>query len=122
MIEIYSNRKSIRLKNYDYSQNGMYYVTICTKNRENLLSNITAVGADTTFRPSEKINNNIEKIYKYENIVYSLNLTKIGKIVYDMWYKIPTIYNSVKLHKFIIMPNHIHGIIEIQNYFNRKYR
>lgn len=45
--KIYYNRKTIRLQNYDYSQNGMYFITICTKNRECILSTIqnSSVGA-----------------------------------------------------------------------------
>ena len=46
MRKIYNNRKSIRLKNYDYSQNGMYFITICTKNRMNLFGKIMRVGQD----------------------------------------------------------------------------
>ena len=47
MRRIYYNRKSIRLKNYDYSQNGMYFITICTKNREPILSKICAESMQT---------------------------------------------------------------------------
>ena len=115
MIEIYINRKSIRLKNYDYSQNGMYYVTICTKNRENLLSNITAVGADDPVRPS----NDTYQLMNYNNKYFELKLTEIGKIIYKIWNNIPILNKNIILHKFIIMPNHIHGIIEIQNNLNR---
>ena len=43
MIKIYYNRKSIRLKNYDYAQNGMYFITICTHNREPILSKISKI-------------------------------------------------------------------------------
>ena len=101
MITIYFNRKSIRLKYFDYSKNGMYYVTICTKNRECILSQIqnSIVGADDSVRP---LNSNI-----------FLKLTTIGEIVNNVWNEIPNIYNNVKLQSFIIMPNHIHGIIEI---------
>ena len=44
MIKIYYNRKSIRLKKYDYAQNGMYFITICTHNREPILSKISKIG------------------------------------------------------------------------------
>ena len=77
MIEIYINRKSIRLKNYDYSQNGMYYVTICTKNRENLLSNITAVGANASVCPKNKNKNK----YKINKNTY----TQIKKLNYTTY-------------------------------------
>ena len=52
MIKMYHNRQSIRLQNYDYAQNGRYYITICTKNRENILSEI-------------KLNNNCCREYIY---------------------------------------------------------
>jgi len=81
------NRKSIRIREYDYSQEGMYFVTICTKNREKLLSN---VGADASVRT-----------------------TKIGEIVRQSIYNTEEIYNGVKIINSVIMPNHIHLIIYI---------
>ena len=103
MIIIYFNRKSIRLKNYDYSKNGMYYITICTHNREEILSEIEKidnVGADDPVRPLE-----------FPNI--QIKLTSIGNIVNEIWMQIPKIYSNIKLDSFVIMPNHIHGIIRI---------
>ena len=99
MRKLYYNNKTIRLQNYDYSKNGMYYVTICTYNRECVLLQIhnSTVGADDPVRPVQ-INN-------------ILKLTTIGKIINNVWYEIPKIYNNVKLHSFIIMTNHINGII-----------
>ena len=89
----------------------MYYVTICTKNRENIFSNVIDVGADDPVRPYEEILWNFNKT----NNNYIFKPTEIGKIVNDFWNAIPKIYKNVKLHDFIIMPNHIHGIIEISN-------
>ena len=83
------NRKSIRIHGYDYSQEGMYFVTICTKNRENMLS---SVGADASVRPT---------------------LTVIGEIVNQSIYNIQDIYDDVKIEKSVIMPNHVHMIIYI---------
>ena len=85
------HRHSIRLKEYDYSKEGMYFITICTKERECMLSEI--VGADDPVCP---------------------RLTTIGKMVNECWYKMNQIYESVTIHDYIIMPNHLHGIIEIQ--------
>lgn len=85
------HRHSIRLKEYDYSKEGMYFVTICTKNRKCILSKI--VGADDPVCPK---------------------LTIIGNIVNECWYKMNQIYESVIIHEYVIMPNHLHGIIEIQ--------
>lgn len=76
------HRKSIRLKNYDYSQSGVYFITICTKDRE---------------------------LY-FEN-------ESIKSITKKYWKEIPRHFKNVKLDEFIIMPNHLHGIIVIHNDF-----
>ncbi len=93
-------RKSIRLKGYDYSQNGAYFITICTEGRQNLLSEI--VGADDPVRPNY------------------INLSTIGNIVQDSWEAINEIYLNVIADKFVIMPNHVHGIIIINSSDMRK--
>lgn len=80
------NRHSIRLKGYDYSQAGMYFVTICAKNREYLFGEI-----------------------KNEEMI----LNDLGRIVEKEWMKTPDIRKNVGLDEFIVMPNHIHGIIVI---------
>ena len=89
----HSERKRIRLKDYDYSQNGAYFITICTKNREPLLSQIA--GSDDPVRPNTII------------------LTPVGNIVDKCWDSIDKIYPDVRTDKFVIMPNHFHGIIII---------
>lgn len=83
---MHRNRKNIRLKGYDYASKGLYFITICTKDR------VPYFG---------KIDNQ-----KFE---YS----PIGAIVYTYWNEIPKHFKNVRLGEFIIMPNHIHGIIEI---------
>jgi REP element-mobilizing transposase RayT len=80
--------KSARLENYDYSQNGLYFVTICTKDREELFGEIM----------NEK-----------------MILNDAGKIVQDEWLKTPIIRKNVFLDAWVIMPNHLHIIIEINN-------
>ncbi len=77
-------RRSIRLKGYDYSQAGAYFVTVCTHNREYLFGNII----------------NGEMI-----------LGAYGKIVEKVWYNLTGHYQNIKLDTFTVMPNHIHGII-----------
>lgn len=84
----YKSRKTNRLQNYDYSQNGMYFVTICTKDREELFGKV----------------GNGEMI-----------LNDVGKIVNEIWTQIPMHCSGVHLDEFIVMPNHIHGILEIIN-------
>ncbi len=80
--------KSIRLPDWDYSSNGAYYITICTKNRECLLGNIV----------DEK-----------------MILNDLGEIVKQCWYDLPNHYANCKLDEFVIMPDHIHGIVIIDN-------
>ena len=81
------NRKSIRLRNYDYSQEGLYFITICTKDRECLFGKITGG---------------------------RMILNDDGKMANRCWLQIPDHFPGVVLHQHIIMPNHIHGIIEIK--------
>ncbi len=90
----YPKRKSARLKDYDYSQNGCYFVTICTHNRQCLFGEI--VGADDSVRPNIK-------------------LTQIGKIIDHCLSNIDNMYDNVKIDKYVIMPDHIHSIIRIDD-------
>jgi putative transposase len=83
----YHNRKSIRLQEYDYSRHGYYFVTICIDN------------------PKQQIFGNI--------LNGKMNENEFGKIVRDEWNKTAIIRQYVKLDEFIIMPNHIHGIIQL---------
>lgn len=78
------HRRSIRLKGYDYSQKGYYFVTICIQNRECLLG--------------QSINNTIV-------------LNDAGLMVQNIWKTLPEYYPGVGIDSYIIMPNHIHGII-----------
>ena len=78
--------ESNRLKNWDYSNNGFYFVTICTKNKENYFG---------------KIRNK------------KMVLNEIGKITQKYWLEIPKHFLFVKLDEFVVMPNHVHGILVI---------
>ena len=80
------NRRSIRLKEYDYTQPGAYFVTVCTWRRENLFGEVV----DRDVRLNEK-----------------------GHIVVECWNGIPEHFPGVELDAFVLMPNHIHGIIVI---------
>ena len=80
------HRRSIRLEGYDYSQAGAYFVTICIQNKENSLGKI---------------------------IDGEVVLSEIGKISEKCWNEIPIHYPCVQLDKYVIMPNHIHGVIKI---------
>ncbi len=81
-------RKPNRLKEYNYSNNGWYFVTICTKNH-------------TPY---------FDKINKGKMV-----LNEIGKIVDEYWNKIELLHKNIDLDYYEIMPNHIHGIIIIEN-------
>lgn len=86
-------RKRIRLKDYDYNNAGVYFITVCIKDRKSLLWN--NVGA-TIGRPKE------------------LMLSSYGKIVDDAIRQIPNHYPYVKLDNYVIMPNHIHLLLSIE--------
>ena len=79
------HRRSVRLKGYDYASEGLYFVTICTQNRECLLGDI-----------------------KNDEMV----LNDAGRMV-EKWYrKIPSKFPDIVCHEMVIMPNHFHCIWE----------
>ena len=77
-------RRSLRLPGYDYSQAGAYFVTACTQNRVVLFGEI---------------------------IDGDVRLNEMGTIVQQTWDDLPTHYHGIDLDAFIVMPNHVHGII-----------
>jgi REP element-mobilizing transposase RayT len=82
------NRSSIRLPFYDYSRSGAYFITICVDDRKCLLGNI---------------------------IDGKMDLNEMGRVVQDAWGKIKERFPQTELDAFVIMPNHIHGVIVINN-------
>lgn len=84
----FKSRKQNRLKDYDYSNNGYYYVTICTYNREYIFG--------------DAVNN-------------EMILNRCRAIAKNSWVDLPNHHKNIQLDEFIIMPNHIHGIIIINN-------
>ena len=93
-MSLYKNKyriESTRLKNWDYSLPGCYFVTICTYHRKNFFGSI---------------NNNINS--------NTVELSPLGIIVKDEWLNTESIRKNVSLDEFIIMPNHVHGIIIIE--------
>src|SRR6476619_7653577 len=81
------HRRSIRLKGYDYSQAGAYFVTICINQRRSLLGTIC------------------------EGIMYP---SIAAEMVQKVWDEIPLYYQGIEIDAFVLMPNHIHGIIMIE--------
>jgi putative transposase len=78
------HRRALRLPGFDYSQAGAYFITVCTRNRIMLFG---------------------------EMIDCDVRLNEIGMLVKQTWDNLPTHYDGIELDAFIIMPNHVHGII-----------
>lgn len=87
------HRRSIRLKHYDYSQPGAYFITICAHNRQPLFG---------------QIRND------------QMTLNELGLVVHNEWIKSEIIRKEIKLDVFIVMPNHFHGIVFIQDEHTKK--
>lgn len=80
------HRRSIRLKGYDYTQTGAYFITICTKGRQCLFGNV---------------------------VNGEMQLNSLGHIAFNCWQTIPAHFPHIELDTFVVMPNHIHGILII---------
>jgi len=78
--------KSARLKGYDYRQAGLYFITICTHNRKHYFGKI---------------------------VDNEMQLSNIGGLADMFWHEIKNHKKNIELHQFVVMPNHIHGILEI---------
>lgn len=102
-------RRSIRLKGYDYSQAGLYFITIYCHNNQCLFGNII-VGANRI----PPITNHISPMSNCPNDNHpKMVLNEYGQIAFNEWMKTPEIRNNVELGEFVIMPNHIHGVIRL---------
>ena len=91
LITLYKNKyriESARCQNLDFNSNGYYFVTICTQNREHFFGDVVA-----------------DKV----------QLSPVGKIVAEEWQKTEQIRSYIELDEWVIMPNHLHGIIIIKN-------
>ena len=95
MAKIITRKTNIRLKDYSYFENGYYFVTICSKNRENIFGEIHKKFVGTGLAP---VRNKIK-------------VSKLGQIINNQWNDIPNKYEDIELDKYIIMPNHLHGIL-----------
>ncbi|AEA44767.1 transposase [Fluviicola taffensis] len=80
------HRKLNRLNGFDYSKDNTYFITSCVQNKYPLLGKI--IGEE-------------------------MQLNELGKIIERQWYWLEEQYSYVKLHAFVVMPDHIHGLIEI---------
>ena len=84
------NRQSIRLKGYNYAQAGLYFITICTYAREHLFGEV---------------------------VNKKMVLNDAGEVAAKCWREIPVHFPIAILHEYVIMPDHVHGIIELQPVF-----
>ena len=82
------HRKSIRLREYDYSQPGAYFVTICTKSKEYLFGDV---------------------------VEGKMRSNEVEQMVQMIWDELPKYYQGVAIDAFQIMPNHVHGIIILKH-------
>ena len=82
------HRRSIRLKGYDYTQPGTYFITLCTKARQCIFGNV---------------------------VKGEMRLNYLGHIAEQCWLAIPEHFPHVELDTFVLMPNHLHGILLIIN-------
>ncbi len=87
------NRQSIRLKGYDYSQEGFYFITICTQNRECVFGRIV---------DGEMI------------------LNDFGQMVQNEWLNTEQLRPNIKCHAFVVMPDHFHCVLEIVNSYSKE--
>jgi putative transposase len=83
---LHPGHKSLRMPYRDYAAAGIYFVTICTADRRPSLAKIEDGNA---------------------------HLTPIGEIAKECWQQIPTHHPEVTLHGFVVMPNHVHGLLEL---------
>ena len=93
---------SARLQGYDYGKNGAYFITICTNERIHYFGDIISSSSETQ-------NGNVSETQYFA----SLRATPIGIIANEYWQKIPEHFPFVILDEFVVMPNHVHGIINI---------
>ncbi len=82
---------SARLTGYDYGSNGDYFVTICTKNRQPYFGEVISIDGKDIVQVSE-----------------------IGRIAETFWKKIPEHFSFVIMDEFVVMPNHLHGVLKIR--------
>jgi REP element-mobilizing transposase RayT len=89
----YTARKHPRLKGYDYSSNGSYFITFCVKDKQKLLGKVAG--------------------YDASSIPFML-LSEYGEIIHKEIEKTYLYYNDILVDNFVVMPNHVHMIITIQ--------
>jgi putative transposase len=130
------NRKRNRKLGYDYSQDNLYFVTICVKDMVCCFGDVVGtarvgtarvgtarVGTarELSVRDLNSIHNS-RSIHDSDSNDYSqkeMILNEFGEIVERQWLWLGEQYSYVKLHSFVVMPNHVHGILEIDSCMDR---
>ena len=82
-----TRRRSMRLPGYDYSQAGAYFVTICTRGRVCVLGDV---------------------------VDGRVRLSEFGRLAHSVWSELPRHYSHVRLDAWVVMPNHVHGIVMLE--------
>ena len=87
------HRRSIRLAQYDYSQEGYYFITLCAQDRFCFFGEI---------------------------IENKIHLNDPGEMIQKIWNALPQRFPNLKLDKFVLMPNHLHGIVQLHQHKNNE--
>lgn len=82
------HRRSIRLQGFDYAKDGFYFITLCVQDRKHLFGHVSQG---------------------------KMHLNPLGQAAHQCWEDIPKQYPDVVLHEFVIMPNHVHGILQLKS-------
>lgn len=117
----YPKRKRTRLKDFDYSQNGAYFITICTKDKKKILGCIPIIKGDTSnptvgraapcLLVADKNTSGQPTVGQAAPCLPHVHLSERGKITEKYILNIPKVYANVTVDTYVIMPNHIHMIL-----------
>ena len=116
------HRRSIRLKGYDYAQSGLYFITICCQEKIHRFGEIIDEIGNTSSN-GNKLDDNIaipsNEIFP---VTVQMKLNEFGIVAYNEWMKLPERFPNIELDVFQIMPNHVHGIILLNEIPSSKYK
>lgn len=113
--------ETTRLKNWDYGSRGFYFVTICTKSKQpyfgrivknnGFTQNVGTQNAETQNAETQNVETQNAETQNFASLRPVQMLTQIGDIANKYWNEIPKNFPFVELDTFVIMPDHIHGIL-----------
>ena len=99
--------KTLRLRGYDYSKDNLYFITTCVRNRACCFGEIVRLTNQNCLRRASP-----ELSSQNDRQIMIVN--EYGRIAEKQWYWLGRQYSHLIMHEFVIMPNHVHGIIEIR--------